>query len=219
MGQVTENYLKLLYTFQLNADGYIKPLHLSRSLHVTPAAVSDMLKKLADDHYISYVPYKGVRLTNLGIEKGKNMVRRHRILEMYLNQVLKMPWDQVHDEAERLEHASSDELINRMEEALGFPRFDPHGDPIPGKDGTVPTPEKSVPLSRCNAGDLCEVIRVSDSDSSFLHYLGNTGIRLNEVIHIVEIRPFDRSFVIEVNGHKETISKFTADHIFVKDSK
>jgi DtxR family Mn-dependent transcriptional regulator len=218
MSQVTENYLKILFELQLKADGYIKPLNLSRTLHVTPAAVSDMLKKLAEENYISYVPYKGVRLTKIGLEKGQNMVRRHRVWEMYLNKILQMPWDQVHDEAERLEHSSSDELINRLEEALGFPQFDPHGDPIPAKDGTLPRPPKSIPLSQCKEGDTRVVVRVRDGDASFLQYLDGAGIGLDQQIHVLEARTFDGSFVIQIGDQKETISPFTADHIFVTES-
>ncbi len=219
MNETSENYLKLIFTLQDRTLKSIKPSNLSRSFQVSPAAVSDMLKRLAEDQFVVYQPYKGVRLTAKGRAIGQNMVRRHRIWEMYLHQVLKMPWDQVHAEAEALEHASSDDLINQLEEALGFPKFDPHGDPIPSKDGNIPTQESLVSLSACTAGDIHQVLRVSDRDSRFLHYLNEIGIGLNTILRILETRDFDGSVVVRFGDKTETLSAYSATHIFVKDTR
>lgn len=215
MKQVTENYLKLIFNLQQTEKGGVKPLSISKHLDVSPPAVSEMLKKLAQEDYIHYVPYRGVKLTKKGLIQGQNMVRRHRLWEMYLHKVLGFPWDKVHEEAERLEHASSDDLINKLEEAMGFPEYDPHGDPIPSKDGKFPKAISSVPLATCKAGDPVKVIRVSDFDNDFLHYIDTLGIQLQQRLTVEEVRSFDRSLVIKFNNKTESISEFTALHIFV----
>ena len=127
-----EDYLSTIYKYR-DADGTIKANKIAEKLSISNAAVTDMSKKLAKDGYINYEKYKGINLTDNGEEYAKSMVRRHRIWELFLHQIIGMPWDKVHDEANLLEHSASDELISRMEEMLDFPEFDPHGDPIPGK--------------------------------------------------------------------------------------
>ena len=219
MNQVTENYLKLIFNLQQTGNGEVKPLLLAKHLDVSPPAVSEMLKKLAQENYIDYAPYKGVKLTEKGLIQGQNMVRRHRLWEMYLHKVLGFAWDKVHEEAERLEHASSDELINRLEKALDFPEYDPHGDPIPSKDGIFPKVISSLPLATCKAGDHVKITRVSDFDNQFLHYIDNLGIQLQQRLVIQEVRSFDRSMVIQFNNKTESISEFTALHIFIVQEK
>ena len=127
----TEDYLKAIFNLQQVDSGTVKTLAISERLKISPAAVSEMLRKLSDKGLVNHAPYRGVSLTKKGVQSGRNMVRRHRILEMYLYKVLDFPWDQLHEEAERLEHAASDALIDRLEEKLRFPKFDPHGSPIP----------------------------------------------------------------------------------------
>ncbi len=143
------------------------------------------------------------------------MVRRHRIWEMYLHQILGFSWDKVHQEAEQLEHASSDELVNRLEEVLGFPQYDPHGDPIPSKEGVFPKEIKCIPLSKCIVGEHVTVVRVSDFDTSFLNYIDTLGIQLQLSLVVAEVRAFDHSCVIQIGERRESISEFTAQHIFV----
>jgi len=127
-----------------------------------------MLKKLAKDGLVDYKPYKGIQLTAEGESYARNMVRRHRIWEIFLTRIVGMPWDKVHEEANRLEHSSSDDLINRMEEMLDYPEYDPHGDPIPSKSGKMPKLKKHRPLSDLNEGESGRVIRVNDFDQKFL---------------------------------------------------
>ncbi len=215
MKPVTENYLKLIFNLQQNHPGAVKPLLISKSLEVTPPAVSEMLKKLADEHYIEYIPYHGVKLTKKGLIQGQNMVRRHRLWELYLHKILGFPWDKVHQEAELLEHASSDDVINKLEEVMGFPEYDPHGDPIPSKEGIFPKALASLPLSKCKVNDSLKVVRVSDFDNEFLHYIDTLGIQLQQHLVVEDIRSFDHSFLISIGSRKETISEFTAQHIFV----
>jgi DtxR family Mn-dependent transcriptional regulator len=126
-----------------------------------------------------------------------------------------MPWDKVHDEAEQLEHSSSDELINRLEEMLEYPQFDPHGDPIPDKNGMLPTQKKMIPLSMIETGEKVEVVRVNDFDNDFLNYLSGIGIKLNKKLIIKDVLNFDKSMLIEIDGSEINISNTIAANIFV----
>ena len=137
-----ENYLSIIYKYRNEAGG-IKGNVIAEKLHISNSAVTDMLKKLAKAKLIEYTPYKEIRLTETGESSALNLVRRHRIWEIFLHLIVKLPWEMVHEEAERLEHHSSDELINRLDEMLNFPEFDPHGAPIPGKDGDIPKQKKT----------------------------------------------------------------------------
>jgi len=140
-----EDYLSEIYKNE-DANGQIKANLIAEKLQISNAAVTDMLKKLKSDGHIKYEPYRGIELTARGREYAQNMVRRHRIWEVFLHQIVGLPWDKVHDEAHHLEHSGSDELINKMEEMLNFPAFDPHGDPIPSKSGMIPKQKKNVAL-------------------------------------------------------------------------
>ncbi len=210
-----EDYLGVIYKSQ-DENNLVKQNLIAEKLEVSGAAVSDMLKKLAKDGLINYEKYKEISLTKSGESYARNIVRRHRIWEVFLNQIIGLPWEKVHDEAHRLEHSSSDELINRMEEMLKFPAYDPHGDPIPSKTGKVPKVRKNVPLSILNKGDKGKVIRVNDFDEKFLSYISEIGITLNEIISIDEKRSFDKSLKINVKAHSFNISERLAQNVFVE---
>jgi DtxR family Mn-dependent transcriptional regulator len=211
-----EDYLSTIYKHR-DFDGTIKANQIAEKLFISNAAVTDMLKKLAKDGLVDYKRYKGIKLTNNGEEYAKNMVRRHRIWEVFLHQVVGMQWDKVHDEAHNLEHSSSDELINRMEEMLDFPEFDPHGDPIPSKEGILPKQKKNIPLSLLEVSRKSKVVRVNDFDDGFLNYLLKIGIELGKIIVIKEILEFDRSMLIVVNGKEMNISSTIAVNVFVEE--
>jgi DtxR family transcriptional regulator, Mn-dependent transcriptional regulator len=213
-----EDYLSIIFKFQ-DTSGEIKPIAIAQKLHVSQAAVTDMLKKLAADKYILYEKYKGIRLTRQGEEYARNMVRRHRIWEVFLQKIVGMPWDKVHQEAHQLEHSSSDELINRLEVLLRYPEFDPHGDPIPSKEGKMPKVKKYLPLSELRGGESGVVIRVNDFDEQFLFYLTTLGISLNETIRVKEKREFDNSLLVQIKGKPWNISQKLADNIFVEMKK
>ena len=213
-----EDYLSTIYKYR-DTDGAIKANKIADKLSISNAAVTDMLKKLAKDGYINYEKYKGINLTDNGEEYAKSMVRRHRIWELFLHQVVGMPWDKVHDEANRLEHSASDELISRMEEMLDFPEFDPHGDPIPAKDGSVPKQKKSIPLIKLSKNKTGIVTRVNDFDNSFLKYIARIGIDLNKKILIKDIFDFDKSMLIEIDDNEIIISSTIAANIFVEKEK
>src|SRR3989304_3190673 len=213
-----EDYLSAIYKHR-EIDGTIKANQIAEKLSISNAAVTDMLKKLANDGFVDYRRYKGIKLTNNGEEYAKNMVRRHRIWEVFLHQIVGMPWDKVHEEAHNLEHGASNELINRMEEMLDFPAFDPHGDPIPSKEGVVPKQKKNIPLSLLKEKGKGKVVRVNDFDEGFLNYLSKIGIELDKEIQVKEILEFDRSILIVVNGKETNISSTIAANIFVEEKK
>lgn len=209
-----EDYLGIIYK-HMDENGEIKANLIASKLGVSNAAVTDMLRKLSRDGNIIYERYKGVRLTGPGEEYARNIIRRHRIWEVFLNQIVGMPWDKVHDEAHRLEHSASDELINRLEEMLEYPEYDPHGDPIPSKEGKMPKLKKHVPLSDLKQGQVGTVIRVNDFDDQFLNYISGIGVNLNEVILVKEKRKFDKSMQIIIKGKPCNISGKIAENIFV----
>ncbi len=209
-----EDYLSTIYRHR-NSEGGIKATQLAEQLEISNAAVTDMMKKLSRDGLVNYARYKGIKLTGQGESYARNMVRRHRIWELFLQRIVGMPWDKVHDEAENLEHSSSDELVNRLEEMLDYPKFDPHGDPIPDKNGMLPKQKKTIPLSVIKTGEKVEVVRVNDFDNDFLNYLSGIGIKLNKKLIIKDVLNFDKSMFIEIDGSEINISNTIAANIFV----
>lgn len=210
-----EDYLSAIYKFR-DEDGKIKPNLIAETLNISNAAVTDMLRKLSANGFIAYKKYKGIKLTAEGENYAKNMVRRHRIWETFLHKVLSMPWDKVHDEAEKLEHSSSDELINKIEEYLHFPETDPHGYPIPDRKGIMPKHKNAVAISELSKDDKAEVIRVKDSNRGLLSYISELGIELGKVVMIKDILDFDGSMLLNINNQEVNISKAIALNIFVE---
>ena len=213
-----EDYLSVIYKTS-DSNGEIKANQIAVKLNISNAAVTDMLRKLSKDGYVDYKRYKGVKLTRSGEDYARSMVRRHRIWEVFLHQVVGLPWDKVHSEAENLEHSSSDELIDRLEEMLAYPEFDPHGDPIPDKNGKMPKSKLGIPLSTIKPGNLVKVNRVNDFDSSFLQYISKIGIELNKEINVLESFDFDHSLLIEVDNKETNISSKIAANIFVSEAE
>lgn len=216
MKQSTQNYLKAIFSLAYpDVKSQVKPGDISKKLDVTPAAVTDMLKKLETSKYVVSEPYVGVSLTDKGVAVGCNMVRHHRLWEAFLSQVIGLPWDKVHDEAERLEHACSDDLINRIEAFMGHPKYDPHGNPIPDKNGTIPEPLNDKALSDFKVGESGSISRVVDFDDDFLNYLRQHGVQLGKRIQVKEVLSFDESVVCVVGNTTVTISKKASDQIFL----
>lgn len=210
-----EDYLSVIYKFR-DESGEIKPNLIAESLQISNAAVTDMLRKLSKDGFVIYRKYKGIKLTSEGEAYAKNMIRRHRIWETFLHQVLRMPWDKVHDEAEKLEHSSSDELVNRIEEFLNYPESDPHGYPIPDRKGKIPKHKNAIAISELNKNDKVEVIRVNDTHKGMLGYISKIGIELGKEIIIKDILKFDGSILIQINSKEVNISRKIASNIFVE---
>jgi len=213
-----EDYLSVIYK-SADDNGEIKANQIAEQLNISAAAVTDMLRKLSQEGYVNYKRYKGTKLTKSGEEYARSMVRRHRIWELFLHQIVGLPWDKVHDEAHNLEHSASDELINRMEEMLDYPEYDPHGDPIPDKNGKLPKGNSGVPLSTVDPGKKVRVNRVHDFDSSFLQYVSKIGIELNKEVIVVKAMEFDHSLLVEIDNKETSISSKVAANIFVTEVK
>lgn len=210
-----EDYLTTIYR-NLNEEGEIKPNILASKLEISNAAVTDMLRKLSRDGFVNYKKYKSIKLTKEGELYAKNMLRRHRIWEVFLNQKLGMPWDKVHDEAEKLEHSSSDELINLLEGFLGFPEFDPHGFPIPDKNGKIKKTKSVKSIAELNQNDLAIVSRVNDDVKNLLSYITKIGVTLGKEILIKDKLEYDGSVLIMINNKEISISNVIASNIFVE---
>ncbi len=213
MNQSLEDYLKNIYAIQI-ASGKVTTTILAEKLNISPAAVSDMISKLSKSGYIKNTPYKGFELTKKGEAIAINLVRKHRIWEMFLVENLKYPWENVHSEAENLEHASSDELISRLEKFLDYPKFDPHGHPIPDKTGKIQS-EKIISASELNIGDSGIIKQVSDESSEVLIYLSKVGLKLNDEIKVIEKINFDNSIQIHSGSGNIFLSDKLANNIYV----
>jgi DtxR family Mn-dependent transcriptional regulator len=199
-----EDYSKAIYTLETRADGPVSTNALAERLELTSGSVSGMLKKLDELGLISHVPYRGVRLTVEGRRLALEVIRHHRLLELYLAEALQMPWDRVHDEAEVLEHVLSEELEELIAAKLGHPTLDPHGDPIPSADLTLEEhPTRS--LDSLLPGDEGTFVRVSDADPEMLRYLARQGILPGGRIHVLERQPFGGPLLVSVDGCEHTL--------------
>ena len=213
-----EDYLKAIYDLERGAQAATTN-EIALRLDISPASVSGMMRRLADQGLITHEPYRGVRLTADGRRAALRTLRRHRILECYLTEVLGYPWDRVHDEAEQLEHAASEELIERMASALGDPLHDPHGAPIPTRDGVV---EESALRSLADAvtGERLRVRQVMDDDGERLRYLAELGIRPGASLRILDRAPFDGPITLWVDvaggGVTRAVGPALASQVFVE---
>jgi len=184
-----EDYAKALYALGRRSDGVVSTNALAERLGVTPASVSAMLKKLADRGLAEHEPYHGTRLTEKGERVALEVLRHHRLLELYLAEHLGVPWDRVHEEAEALEHVLSEDLEERIAAKLGHPTHDPHGDPIP--DAGLRIDEgQTLGLDDLTVGTRGRFVRVSDSDGAMLRYLDERGVRLGDDLEVVDRQPF-----------------------------
>lgn len=196
-----QDYLKCIYSLE---DGGKKASTkaVAERMGVSPASATNMLKKLGEAALVRYLPYRGVELTDAGRKIALEVIRHHRLLETYLAEALGVPWDQVHAEAEILEHVLSEELEDRIAARLGHPTADPHGHPIPGKDLTIPDSSESV-LWSVEVGDEVEVDRVSDSISEALRYLAQLGIRPGARLKVVDRGPVEGPLFITVGDDED----------------
>lgn len=213
-----EDYLTAIYR-NLNDAGEIKPNLLASKLEISNAAVTDMLRKLSRDGFVDYQKYKSIKLTSQGESYAKNMLRRHRIWEVFLHQTLGMPWDKVHDEAEKLEHSSSDDLINILEEFLKFPEVDPHGYPIPDKNGKIKKSKSVIAITELKENDSANVIRVNDDVKNLLSYVTKIGITLGKKIVVKDKLEYDGSVLIKIESKEINLSNKIASNIFVEKIK
>ena len=199
-----ENYAKAIYQLQGRGEGSVGTGAVAERLGVTPASASAMLKRMADDGLVEHAPYRGVRLTPKGEQLALEMIRHHRLIELFLAEVLGMPWDRVHEEAEVLEHHISEELEELIATKLGDPDRDPHGDPIPSRDLALAN-DSSRALGELEAGEEAVFVRVSDSDASMLRYLEERGIHPGAALVVRGREPFGGPVMIEVDGREHAL--------------
>lgn len=211
-----ENYIKrLLYLSLENASGDgVGTNELATGLQVKPSTANDMLKKLRQKELIEYEKYGKIHLTELGRKIGLEIIRKHRLWETFLYEKLDFTWDEVHEVAEQLEHIQSEKLVEKLDKFLGFPKFDPHGDPIPNQAGEMEVLAKRM-LADVAVGSLCKMVAVKDNSAVFLNYVVELGLGINNQIEVVSKQHFDDSMEILINGKINRVSKKFAQNIYV----
>ena len=209
-----EDYLKTIYEIGRGTVA-VATNDIAQRLSIAPASVSGMVRRLADQGLLGYERYRGVTLTDAGRRAALRTIRRHRIIESYLSNALEYPWDRVHDEAERLEHAASDELVDRMAKAIGEPSVDPHGAPIPSREGLVDETEY-LTLDELGAGYGARVVRVSDDDPEMLRYLAELEIIPGAEVVVVSRAPYQGPISLRIAGHLLAIGPALAGQVMVE---
>ncbi len=212
-----EDQIKAIYSLtETNGGLPIATNALAEHLQIKAASVSDMLKKLAYKGWVNYVKYNGSTLTESGNKMALAIIRKHRLWETFLVKNLHFKWDEVHEIAEQLEHIKSEQLIDKLAQYLGNPEYDPHGDPIPTKDGVINDQRKSILLAKLKTGERGVIVGVNDSSSTLLQYLSKENLVLGTYLSVLEIFDFDNSFKIKSNGKTHNISEQIAQNIFIQ---
>ncbi|MDP9959787.1 metal-dependent transcriptional regulator [Chryseobacterium lathyri] len=209
-----ENYLKALFHLVDN-EGKVTINELSKFLNVKMPSVNNMMKKFADKKWVVYETYKPLVITDNGKREAALVVRKHRLTEMFLVKKMNFGWENVHEIAEQLEHVHSQIFFDKMDEILDHPKFDPHGEPIPDKDGNIIAQDLQK-LSACKVGETVIFASVTLSDDGFLSYLNDRKLLLNTRIRVVKIEDFDKSMTIEIGNSKEILSRKATEIILVK---
>ncbi len=210
-----ENYLKTIYHLELKQVAEVSTNAIADSIDIKPSSVTDMVQKLSEKKLLTYKRYKGVKLTEAGQKAATKVIRKHRLWEVFLVEKLNFHWDEVHEIAEQLEHIHSDELIIRLDKYLGSPDFDPHGDPIPDKNGVLKRTEKKlISELKINQQGIC--VGVKETTADFLQYLDSKKISIGTKIKVLGKEIFDGSMSIEVNSDQFFISEKTAENLFIQ---
>jgi DtxR family Mn-dependent transcriptional regulator len=210
-----ENYIKVIYHLSLVSPKGVNTNAIAGMLDTKASSVTDMLKKLSDKDLVSYQKYQGVTLTEKGFYSAKMIVRKHRLWEVFLVDKLGFSWDEVHEIAEELEHIKSEKLVNKLDEYLGYPSNDPHGDPIPNKMGVIKKIEKQL-LSEVELHLSYHCVGVRDSSTEFLKYLDKQKIALGSLVKVIDKEDFDDTLTVEIDGKPLTISNKIANNLYVK---
>lgn len=213
ISQAMEDYLKAIYKLR-EWNEQVPTSALADYMRVAPASVTNMCKKLADLHLVEYEPYQGVKFTPTGEKLALEVIRHHRLIELYLAEALNVPWDRVHAEAEKLEHVISEELEERMAEVLGDPQFDPHGAPIPSRTGTI-SHQPGGRLVDMQVGDQVVVVEVDDADPELLRYLGEMGLYPGTEVIIVASAPFNGPLTLDVGENRHSLGYEAAKSVLV----
>lgn len=208
-----EDYIKRVYEIQAEA-GKVSTTSLAQRMAVSPASATGMIKRLAEMGLITHEPYQGVRLTPAGEKIAMSVLRRHRVLELFLHRILDMPWDEVHDEAEQLEHAISENVIDRMDQVMGNPDADPHGALIPSAAGDIPKRD-TMPLANVEPGQSIRILQVSDRDCEMLRYLGERGLYPGTDLAVIAKEPFDGPLTIRNEKGQHVLGRGVANEIHV----
>jgi DtxR family Mn-dependent transcriptional regulator len=210
-----EDYLKTIYMLHERA-GEATTTAIAAALEVTPASVTGMVKKLAEMKLVRHTPYQGVELTRSGAKVALEMVRHHRLLELFLIEALGYTWDEVHAEADVLEHVISEEFEDRMEARLGYPTVDPHGDPIPAKDGSF-TVLKERALLAMQPGESAQITHLNDTHAEMLRYAASLGLTPNTRLTLIAVEPFGGSLRVKIGQTEKSIGRELAAQIFVAE--
>lgn len=210
-----ENYLKCIFHLEQEHKGAISTNAIAQMMSTKASSATDMIQRLADKELVSYRRYKGTTLTKAGIAVAVAVIRKHRLWEVFLVEKLNFQWDEVHVIAEQLEHIQSEELITRLDKFLDHPDYDPHGDPIPDKDGNIKRTEKKV-LSEMNKGQHGILVGVRETSGEFLQYLDKRNIAIGTKIKVLGKEFFDGSMIIQVKREQFFISKKIAENLYIQ---
>lgn len=210
-----ENYLKTLYKLENGPVKKVNNIALSKALGLNPATVLEMVRKMNTRKLVDLLPDKSIQLTEKGRKRALQIIRKHRLWEVFLVDKLNYKWNEVHDLAEQLEHIESDDLVKRLEAFLGFPSVDPHGDPIPDESGKVKK-LKTQPLTSAPLKKKVSVVGLGNSSNDFLNYLDKIGIAIGDTLEVLEVEPFDGSMTLLLKKNSITISQEAAGNILVK---
>jgi len=215
--QAEENYIKAIFALDTKVDKGVSTNLIAERMQTKASSVTDMLQKLSDKRLVIYKKYQGVQLSAKGKKIAASVIRKHRLWETFLVNKLNFSWDEVHDVAEQLEHIKSESLIDKLDDFLGYPTVDPHGDSIPDKKGNLPSIEK-VALVDLQIGKSGICIAVQDSSSEFLQFLDKKGIALGQKITVISKEQFDNSLIIKIENKEFSISQKVADNLYLKTS-
>ena len=215
LSKSVENYLKAIFLIIKNDNETISTNDIAKKLDTKPSSVTDMIKKLTHKKLVTYKKYKGIKLTKKGDEIAKKIVRKHRLWETFLVEKLKFNWDEVHEIAEQLEHIKSEKLTKSLDEYLSYPKFDPHGDPIPDDKGRFPK-SNTIQLNILKKGEQGLVMGVLQDNPTFLQFLEKINIKIGKLIEINEIVEFDKSLEIKIDDTKYYISLEVAKNILIR---
>jgi DtxR family Mn-dependent transcriptional regulator len=210
-----ENYIKAVYHLEREFKDGVPTNALAKKMKTKASSVTDMVKKLSEKGLLIYQPYQGAFLSDQGRAYAVNIIRRHRLWEQFLVEKLNFNWDEVHDLAEQLEHIQSEKLINELDAYLDFPTHDPHGDPIPDKNGQIHLTDKMM-LSKASIGKIYTCVGVIDSSSKFLKYLDKHQIALGTKIEVLDKEDFDQSMTFQINSKTIVMSKYITNNLYVK---
>ncbi len=199
-----ENYLKVIYRLSQPGEQHVSNLAIAGHLAVRPATVTEMLRRLKEKRLVDYSRFNGATLTKAGARVALEIIRRHRLWETFLFRNLQFSWSEVHDVAEQLEHVRSEKLVEQLDRALGYPKHDPHGDPIPDKRGTMPQ-VKSFPLTKGAANKPYRLVGVESREPAILQFLNSIGLAMEDTVEIEEVHEFDKSIRVTVNGKFHTL--------------